>query len=105
MATRTPRPGPIRAPKRVTPPPAESFAEAFPRSTKVDVDGSRGVRVLMREIALSGGDHPLRVYDATGPQGFDVREGLPAVREGWIGKRALEEAGAAGTAGPAPRAG
>jgi phosphomethylpyrimidine synthase len=89
MATRTPRPRPTRAPKRVTPPPAESFAEAFPRSTKVHLEGSRGVRVPMREIALSGGEPPLRVYDATGPQGFDVREGLPAVRDGWIGKRAV----------------
>jgi phosphomethylpyrimidine synthase len=90
MATRTPRPRPKRAPRRVTPSPAETFAEAFPRSTKVHIEGSRGIRVPMREIALSGGEPPLRVYDATGPQGCDVREGLPGVREGWIRQRKVE---------------
>ena len=36
----------------------------------------------MREIALSGGEPPLRVYDTSGPQGFDVREGLPCASSG-----------------------
>ena len=40
----------------------------------------------MREIALSGGEPPLRVYDTSGPRGRDVREGLPSVREAWIGR-------------------
>src|SRR5439155_17332034 len=105
MATRTPRARPTRAPKRVPAPPAESFAEAFPRSTKVYVEGSRGIRVPVREISLSGGEPPLRVYDATGPQGFDVREGLPGVREGWIGGRAVRETGTAGAAGTAGKNG
>ena len=40
--------------------------------------------VPMREIALSGGEPPLRVYDTSGPQGCDVREGLPRLRHEWI---------------------
>ena len=77
MATRTPR---RPTPRTSAPPPAaETYAEAFPGSTKVHVEGGRGIRVPMREIALSGGEPPLRVYDATGPQGLDVRNGLPPV--------------------------
>jgi len=68
-------------------PPASSlltYEEAFPGSRKVLVDGPLGVRVPMREIALSGGNPPLRVYDTSGPQGVDVREGLPQLRRPWI---------------------
>ena len=46
----------------------------------------RGVRVPMREIALSNGE-TLRVYDTSGPQGHDVREGLPKLRERWVAAR------------------
>jgi len=59
------------------------LASAFPGSRKVYLQGER-VRVPMREIALSGGEPPLRVYDTSGPQGCDVREGLPALRREWI---------------------
>ena len=38
------------------------------------------MRVPMREITLSGGEAPLRVYDTSGPQGRDVRKGLPPLR-------------------------
>ncbi|HEX5387834.1 MAG TPA: phosphomethylpyrimidine synthase ThiC [Gemmatimonadales bacterium] len=81
---------------------APSFAEAFPNSTKIYLDGSRGVRVPMREIALSGGEPPLRVYDTSGPQGSDVREGLPGVRGEWIAGRDVERAHRR-TGGPAGR--
>ena len=54
---------------------AAEFADAFPHSRKVYVEGSRGVRVPMREITLSGGEPALRVYDASGPQGIDPRQG------------------------------
>ncbi len=70
--------------------PAVQFPEyrgVFPNSTKVYLEGPRGVRVPMREIALSGGEPPLRVYDTSGPDGFDVREGLPPLRAGWIAAR------------------
>jgi phosphomethylpyrimidine synthase len=60
------------------------FANAFPGSRRVDVDGGQGVRVPMREIALSGGEPPLRVYDTSGPRVADVREGVPALRAEWI---------------------
>jgi phosphomethylpyrimidine synthase len=67
-----------------TPLPAADFSSAFPNSHKVYVDGPRGVRVPMREITLSGGEPPLRVYDSSGPQGVDVRDGLPQLRREWI---------------------
>jgi phosphomethylpyrimidine synthase len=57
-----------------------SYGDAFPRSTKVYIEGSRGIRVPMREIALSGGEPPLRVYDTSGPSGADPRVGLSPVR-------------------------
>ncbi len=67
-----------------TPLPEADFSSAFPNSRKVYVEGARGVRVPMREIALSGGEPPLRVYDASGPKGVDVRDGLPQLRREWI---------------------
>ncbi|PYR92975.1 MAG: phosphomethylpyrimidine synthase ThiC [Acidobacteria bacterium] len=67
-----------------TPLPAADFSSAFPSSHKVYVDGPRGVGVPMREITLSGGEPPLRVYDSSGPQGVDVRDGLPQLRREWI---------------------
>jgi phosphomethylpyrimidine synthase len=60
------------------------YPGAFPNSRKVHVEGSRGVRVPMREIHLSGGEAPLRVYDTSGPRDVDVRLGLPPLREAWI---------------------
>jgi phosphomethylpyrimidine synthase len=93
MATRTSRPRRSRLTKPVAPPAAESYTEAFPRSTKVYIEGSRGIRVPMREIALSGGEPPLRVYDATGPQGCDVRQGLPPLRLPWILAREVDDTG------------
>jgi phosphomethylpyrimidine synthase len=69
-----------------------AFSEAFPRSTKVYLEGDRGVRVPVREIALSGGELPLQVYDTSGPQGFDVRRGVPPLRRPWILSREVEEA-------------
>ncbi len=67
------------------------YGDAFPASRKVFVTGPRGIRVPMREIALSGGEPPLRVYDTSGPHGTDVREGLPAIRLPWILERDVSE--------------
>ena len=64
-----------------------TFESCFPASTKVHLDGPGGVRVPMREISLSGGEPPLRVYDTSGPQGGDVRAGLPGVRAAWVSGR------------------
>ena len=63
------------------------FATAFPNSRKVYVDGARGVRVPMREIALTRDERPLRVYDTSGPQDADVSVGLPKLRERWVRTR------------------
>ena len=99
MATRTsPRAPSSQPPSRR---PATTYAEAFPRSTKVYLDGPRGVRVPMREIALSGGEAPLRVYDATGPQGSDVRAGLPPLRRAWIRGRPIEDTSRGTASNPA----
>src|ERR1041385_5177535 len=68
-----------------------AYRGVFPNSRKVYLEGPRGIRVPMREIALSGGEPPLRVYDTSGPEGFDVREGLPGVRAEWIRGREVEE--------------
>jgi phosphomethylpyrimidine synthase len=68
-------------------PQSSTFEDSFPNSTKVYVDGPHGIRVPMREIALSGGEPPLRVYDTSGPQGVDVRTGLPKLRADWIRAR------------------
>jgi phosphomethylpyrimidine synthase len=74
-------------PDRTQPSAAGDYGEAFPASRKVHVEGPHGVRVPMREIALSGGEPPLRVYDTSGPLGVDVRQGLPPLRAGWIAAR------------------
>ena len=60
---------------------------SFPASRKVYVEGSDEVRVPMREISLSGGEPPLRVYDTSGPEGEDVHKGLPKLRDAWIRAR------------------
>ena len=61
-----------------------SAHETHPNSRKVYVGQ---YKVPMREISLSGGETPLRVYDTSGPQGHDVREGLPPLRRDWIAAR------------------
>ncbi|MCG6954904.1 MAG: phosphomethylpyrimidine synthase ThiC, partial [Gemmatimonadetes bacterium] len=63
------------------------YPGAFPNSRKVYSEGSRGIRVPMREISLTSGEPPLRVYDTSGPLGLDVRQGLPLLREEWIRAR------------------
>src|SRR5882762_201717 len=63
------------------------FTAAFPNSRKTFVAGAQGVQVPVREIALSGGEPPLCVYDTSGPQGHDVKTGLPKLRERWVSSR------------------
>ena len=65
---------------------SSGFADAFPNSHKALVEGER-VMVPMREVALSGGEASLRVYDTSGPQGGDVRQGLPPLRDSWVAGR------------------
>ena len=68
--------------------PQGDYGDAFPASRRVYVEGRDGVRVPMREIALSGGEPPLRVYDTSGPLEVDVRRGISRVREEWVRGRA-----------------
>ncbi len=61
-----------------------SSHETHPNSRKVYVGP---YKVPVREITLSGGEPPMQVYDSSGPQGLDVREGLPPLRREWIAAR------------------
>src|SRR5262245_22276936 len=63
------------------------FSTAYPNSIKTFVDGPQGVRVPVREIALENGASSIRVYDTSGPQGQDVKAGLPKLREPWVSAR------------------
>ena len=68
------------------------YRGVFPHSTKVHVDGSRGIRVPMREVGLSGGEPPLRVYDTSGPEGHDPRTGLPKLVLGSVASHVVAHA-------------
>ena len=81
---------------------ASDFASAFPNSRKVYVEAG-GTRVPMREIALGGGEPPLRVYDTSGPQGYDVTDGLPQLRRDWIVSRGDVVEGPRSSGAPAAR--
>src|ERR1700710_535521 len=57
---------------------------ALPGSRKLLVDG-----VPFREVALSGGEAPVRLYDTSGPYtdetaAIDIEKGLAARRREWI---------------------
>jgi phosphomethylpyrimidine synthase len=58
------------------------------------------VRVPVREIVLSGGEPPLRVYDTSGPQGVDATVGLPDLRRDWVTGRGDVELVRAATGEP-----
>jgi phosphomethylpyrimidine synthase len=67
-------------------------------SRKVYVSGARpDLRVPMREITLSGGEPPLRLYDTSGPYtdpdaAVDIKRGLSPLRLPWIlGRGDVEE--------------
>ena len=47
------------------------------------------IRVPMREVPLSGGEPPVRLYDTSGPftdpqVDIDLKRGLSPLRETWI---------------------
>ncbi len=67
------------------------FSTDFPSSRKVYVEAD-GLAVPMREIALSAGE-PVRVYDTTGPEVKDWRQGLPKLRAPWIAGRSKQSDG------------
>jgi phosphomethylpyrimidine synthase len=79
--------------KRVDDSPPEGglppIAGDLPASRKVFVSDGE-LKVPVREIAVGGGNPPVRVYDTTGPQGedgHDVQRGLPRLRLPWIERR------------------
>jgi phosphomethylpyrimidine synthase len=60
-------------------------------SSKVYLDGPDDIRVPVRRVALTNGEH-FDLYDTSGPYTdeharIDVRAGLPAIRQGWIDGR------------------
>ncbi|MCK5942366.1 MAG: phosphomethylpyrimidine synthase ThiC, partial [Planctomycetes bacterium] len=59
------------------------LSDSFPNSDKVAVGD---LEVPARDIRLTNGDL-VRVYDTTGPQGCDIRKGLPKRRQPWIDAR------------------
>jgi hypothetical protein len=72
------------------------FATAYPNSRKVHDERTARVtadgpditlRIPLREVTLGGGELPVRLYDTSGPQGHDVRSGLPKLRADWIAAR------------------
>src|SRR5258705_4944276 len=73
-------------PEIMNPRTAHPLAEDFPSSERVyRTEGD--LRIPEREIQLTGGEPPLRVYDTSGPSGHDVRHGLPRLRQPWIDRR------------------
>jgi len=63
--------------------------QPLPNSRKIHVGP---LRVPLREIAQSGGNPPIFVYDTSGPYTdpaatIDIRKGLAAPREAWIAQR------------------
>ena len=87
--------------KTATPAASPDYATAFPNSTKTYEESTVAIassddghnpslvtlRVPFREVALSGGEPPIRLYDTSGPQGHDARLGLPKLRESWVAPR------------------
>jgi phosphomethylpyrimidine synthase len=74
--------------------PSADYGEAFPNSRKVYDEktvitphGAVTIRVPAREVSLSGGAAPVRLYDTSGPQGHDPHAGLPRLRESWVAPR------------------
>ena len=63
--------------------PEHIWSQCYPGSQKVLLEPDT-LGVPVRRISLSGGEPALDIYDTSGPQGVDVREGLPALRTPWI---------------------
>ncbi len=67
-----------------------ALEESFPSSQKVT---RSELQVPFRTIELSGGEPPVTVYDTTGPQGCDPRQGIPKRRQPWIDARLRQSDG------------
>jgi phosphomethylpyrimidine synthase len=96
------RPGRAATPAS-TPLSAADFHAAFPQSRKIYIGGPGDVHVPMREIALSGGEPSLLVYDTSGPSDVDVHQGLPRLRRDWVlGRNDVESVNPSASASPSP---
>jgi len=66
-----------------------TFADCFPGSEKcyntVEHNG-RKMEVPFRRVHLTNGSH-FDLYDTSGPQGINPREGLPKLRADWVAAR------------------
>jgi len=65
--------------------------EVFPRSTKMHTEvvheaTGEVLKVPFRRVSLTNGEHH-DIYDTSGPQGIDPREGLPKLRQAWVERR------------------
>ncbi|MBA3270490.1 MAG: phosphomethylpyrimidine synthase ThiC, partial [Acidobacteria bacterium] len=79
---------------KTAPQASADYGTSFPNSRKVYEErivgathGEVSIRVPAREVSLSGGETPVRLYDTSGPQGHDVRGGLPKLRQTWVEPR------------------
>ncbi len=66
------------------------LAESFPNSEKVFKEiehNGFSLRIPERRIHLTGDNGHLDIYDSSGPQGIEPRDGLPKLRKEWIEKR------------------
>ncbi len=94
MSKQTPdRPGArltVASPETKSVPRLPPLAEHFPGSRRV-YEGELGVP--FREIELTGDNESLRVYDTTGPDNADPRQGLPPLRKPWLEARAANSDG------------
>ena len=75
---------PIQAPSNAT-----ITRGNLPGSKKIYVGD---LKVPFREVGLSGGESPIRLYDTSGPYtdneiALDIAKGLPSVRREWILER------------------
>ena len=70
-----------------------NFEENFPNSQKVfekksievaPNDARLTLQVPFREVQLSGGHPPVKLYDTSGPGSDDVRRGISQVRKPWV---------------------
>ena len=64
--------------------PIPPLEQSFPSSAKITIGE---LDVPMRRIDLEGDNPSIVVYDTTGPQGLDPRQGLPKRRQPWTEAR------------------
>uniref|UniRef100_A0A7S3EIJ0 ThiC-associated domain-containing protein n=1 Tax=Rhodosorus marinus TaxID=101924 RepID=A0A7S3EIJ0_9RHOD len=69
-----------------------TYEECFPNSTReftkvVHEETGEELLIPHRRVHLGGGEKPFDIYDTSGPQNLDPREGIPKLRESWVKRR------------------